>query len=119
MDQGFVFCTVVGGLVMNLQDLLELLSLRRDKQHACARSFEVEGTVEVHYPVFRPLLGRGHLDLYPLRHKVCEDLRLDRLPRQNSILNSPSLIDHLMMRPLVSRLRTISPKGNEDGTTIL
>jgi hypothetical protein len=41
------------------------------------------------------------------------------LPRQNSILNSPSLIDHLMMRPLVSRLRTISPKGNEDGTTIL
>jgi hypothetical protein len=23
---------------------------------------------------------RGHLDFYPLRHKVCEDLRLDRLP---------------------------------------
>jgi hypothetical protein len=42
---------------------------------------EVEGIVEVHYPVFRPLLGRGHLDLCPLRHKVCEDLRLDRLPR--------------------------------------
>jgi hypothetical protein len=27
-----------------------------------------------------PLLGRGHLDFCPLRHKVCEYLRLDRLP---------------------------------------
>jgi hypothetical protein len=65
---------------MNLQDVLELLSLRRDKQDTCTRSFKVEGTVEVHYPVFRPLLGRGHLDLCQLRHKVCEDLRLDHLP---------------------------------------
>jgi hypothetical protein len=31
VDQDFIFCTVVGGLVMNLQDVLELLSLRRDK----------------------------------------------------------------------------------------
>jgi hypothetical protein len=29
--------------------------------------------------VFRPLLGRGHLDFCPLRHKVCEDLQLDGL----------------------------------------
>jgi hypothetical protein len=42
-------------------------------------SFEVEGTIEVHYLVFRPLLGRGHLDFCPLRHEVCEDLRLDHL----------------------------------------
>jgi hypothetical protein len=81
VDQGFVLCAVVGGLVMDLHDVLELLSLRRDKQYTCACSFEVEGTIEVHYPVFRPLLGRGHLDFCPLRHKVCEDLRLDCLPR--------------------------------------
>jgi hypothetical protein len=62
-----------------LQDVLELFSLRRDEQNACTRPFEVEGTVEVHYPVFRPLLGSRHLDLCPFRHKVCEDLRLDRL----------------------------------------
>jgi hypothetical protein len=31
VDLGFIFYTVVGGLVMNLQDVLELLSLRRDK----------------------------------------------------------------------------------------
>jgi hypothetical protein len=80
MDQGFVLCTIVGGLVMDLQDVLELFSLRRDKQHSCACSFEVEGDVKVHYPVFRPLLGRGHLDFRPFRHKLCEDLRLDRLP---------------------------------------
>jgi hypothetical protein len=30
--------------------------------------------------VFRPLLGRGHLDFCPFRHEVCKDLRLDRLP---------------------------------------
>jgi hypothetical protein len=59
VDQGFIFCTVVGGLVMNLQDVHELFSLRRDKQHSCAHSFEVEGAVELYYPVFRPLLGRG------------------------------------------------------------
>jgi hypothetical protein len=59
---------------VDLQDILELFSLRRDEQYACTCPLEVEGTVEVHYPVFRPLLGRGHLDLCPLRHKVCEDL---------------------------------------------
>jgi hypothetical protein len=74
MDQGFVLCAVVGGFVVNLHDVFKLLSLRRDEQYSCACSFEVEGTVEVHYLVFRPLLGRGHLDLCPLRHKVCEDL---------------------------------------------
>jgi hypothetical protein len=56
-----------------------LFSLRRDEQYAYTRPFKVEGTIEVHYPVFRPLLGRGHLDRCPLRHKVCKDLRLDPL----------------------------------------
>jgi hypothetical protein len=72
VNQGFIFCSIVGGLVVYLYDVFELFSLRRNEQYACA--FEVEGTVEVHYPVFRPLLGRGHLDFCPLRHKVCEDL---------------------------------------------
>jgi hypothetical protein len=74
MDQIFVLCAVVGGFVVNLQDVFKLLSLRRDKQYSCTCSFEVEGTVQVHYRVFRPLLGRGHLDLCPLKHKVYEDL---------------------------------------------
>jgi hypothetical protein len=69
--------------------------------------------------VFKSFLGRGHLDLCPLRHKVCEDLQLDRFPGENSISNSPSSTDHLTIRPLVSRSRMISPRGNEDGTTFL
>jgi hypothetical protein len=31
--------------------------------------------------MFRPLLGRGHLDLCPLRHEVSADLQFDRLSR--------------------------------------
>jgi hypothetical protein len=31
VDQGFIFHAIVGGLVVNLQDVLELLPLRRDK----------------------------------------------------------------------------------------
>jgi hypothetical protein len=84
VNHGFILCTVVGGLVVYLQDVLELFSLERDEQYACACTFEVEGTVEVHYLVFRPLLGRGHLDFCPLRHEVYEDLRLDCLPGAKS-----------------------------------
>jgi hypothetical protein len=31
MNQGFIFGTVVGGLLVDLQDILKLLSLRGDK----------------------------------------------------------------------------------------
>jgi hypothetical protein len=31
VDQGFILYSIVGGLVMNLQDVLELLSLGRDE----------------------------------------------------------------------------------------
>jgi hypothetical protein len=81
VNQGFVLCTITGGIVVDLKGVVKLLPLRRDEQHACACSIEVEGTIEVHYPVFKPLLGRGHLDFCPLRHEVYEDLRLDRLSR--------------------------------------
>jgi hypothetical protein len=80
VDQGFILCSIVGGLVVVLQDVLELFSLRRDEQYTCTYPFEVEGAIEVHYPVFRPHLGRGHLDFYPFGHEVGEDLRLDHLP---------------------------------------
>jgi hypothetical protein len=56
--------------------------MRRNEHYTCACAFEVEGTIEVHYPVFRPVLGRGHLDFCPFKHKVCEDLRLDCMPRE-------------------------------------
>jgi hypothetical protein len=79
VDQGFILRSIAGGLVVDLQDALERFSLRSDEKYACTCPFEVEGVVEVHYPVFRLLLRRGHLDLCPFRHEVGEDLRLDRL----------------------------------------
>jgi hypothetical protein len=36
VDQGFIFCSIVGGFVVDLQDVLELFPLRGDKQHAYA-----------------------------------------------------------------------------------
>jgi hypothetical protein len=47
-----------------LQDVFELLSLRRDEWHTGSCTFEVESTIEVHYPVLGPLLGRGHMYFY-------------------------------------------------------
>jgi hypothetical protein len=35
------------------------------------------------------------------------------------MLNYPSSIDHLTMRPLASRLQMVSAKGNDEGTVIL
>jgi hypothetical protein len=57
----FVLRFVVRGLVVDLRDVFDLLSPGRDEQHACPGTLKVEGTTEVHYPVFKPLLGRGHL----------------------------------------------------------
>jgi hypothetical protein len=69
--------------------------------------------------VFRPLLGRGLLDSVHSDTKSARICDLIACLRQNSISNSPSSTDHLTMRPLASRLQMISPKGNEDVTTIL
>jgi hypothetical protein len=74
MDQGFILSSIIGGLVVDLQDVPELFSMRGDEQYAYTHPFRVESAVEEHYPVLRSLLRRGHLDLCPLRHKVCEDL---------------------------------------------
>jgi hypothetical protein len=34
VDQGFILRSIVGGLVVDLKDILELFSLRRDEQYA-------------------------------------------------------------------------------------
>jgi hypothetical protein len=75
---------------VNLQDVLKLLHLRRDKQHACTCSFEVEGAVEVHYPVFRPLVGRGILISVHSDTKSARIYDLIACLGQNLMSNSPS-----------------------------
>jgi hypothetical protein len=76
--RGLVLGAVVGRLVVDLQDVLQVISLGRDEEDAC--TFKVQGTVEVHLPVLRLLRRRSLLGLLPLGDEIGEDLRLDGLP---------------------------------------
>jgi hypothetical protein len=80
MDQGLVLGAVVARLVVDLQDVLQVITLRRDEEDACACTFEVQGTVKVHIPVLRLLHRRRLLGLRPLGDEIGEDLGLDGLP---------------------------------------
>jgi hypothetical protein len=64
---------------MDLQDILQVIALRRDEEDACACAFEVQRTVEVHLLVLWLLRQRRLLGLRPLGDKIGEDLRLDGL----------------------------------------
>jgi hypothetical protein len=80
MDQGLVLGTVVGRLVMDLQDVLQVIVLGRDEEDACAWTFEVQGTIEVYLLVLWLLCWRRLLGLRPLGDEIGEDLGLDGLP---------------------------------------
>jgi hypothetical protein len=80
MDQGLILGVVVGRLVVDSQDLLQVITLGRDEEDACACTFEVQGTIEVHLPVLRLLRRRRLLGLRPLEDEIGEDLGLDDLP---------------------------------------
>jgi hypothetical protein len=56
-----------------------MVALGRDEEYACACSFEIQGTIEVHLPGLRLLRRQGLLGLCPLRDEVCKDLGLDGL----------------------------------------
>jgi hypothetical protein len=56
-----------------------VITLGQDEEDACACTFEVEGTIEVHLPVLRLLRRRRLLGLHPLGDKIGEDLGLDGL----------------------------------------
>jgi hypothetical protein len=79
VDQSLVLDTIVGRLVVDLQDIFQVIALGRDEEYAYACSFKVQGTIEVHLPVLRLLRRWGLLGLCPLRDEVCEDLGLDGL----------------------------------------
>jgi hypothetical protein len=51
----------------------------RYEEDACTYSFEVQGTVEVHFPMLWFLCRRGLLSLCPLGIEIGEDLGLDGL----------------------------------------
>jgi hypothetical protein len=74
MDQGLVLGAAVGRVVVDLYDILQMIALGRDEEDACTCSLEVQGTVEVHFPMLRLLCWQGLLGLSPLRDEIGEDL---------------------------------------------
>ena len=76
----FIFCGVVGGWKMNSEDVTELFLGRSNKQNAGASTIDVEGTIEIHYPVLGASSGDGLLDLGPLSDEVSQRLRLNGRP---------------------------------------
>jgi hypothetical protein len=87
-----------------------VIALGRDEKDACACTFEVQGTIEVHLLVLWLLRRWRLLGLRPLGDEIGEDMGLS---------NSPSSTDHLTICPTVSRLHRISPRGELETTLIL
>jgi hypothetical protein len=56
-----------------------MIAIGRDEEYACAYSFKVQGTIEVHLPVLWLLRRWRLLGLCPLRDEVYKDLGLDGL----------------------------------------
>jgi hypothetical protein len=57
-----------------------VIALGRDEKNVCARTFEVQGTIEVHLLVLRLLHRQRLLGLRPFGDEIGEDLGLDGLP---------------------------------------
>jgi hypothetical protein len=94
-----------------------VVTLGRNEEDA--RAFEVQGTVEVHLPVLRLLHRPRLLGLRPLGDEIARIWDLMAYRGQNSRLNSPNSTNDLTMRPMVPRLRKISPRGKLETTLIL
>ena len=54
-----------------------MLTSRRDEEDARTGAIKVEGTVEVHDPMFRSLVWWRVLDFYPLGNEVSQSLGFD------------------------------------------
>ena len=65
---------------MNSEDVSELVLSRSNKQNAGSSTIDVEGTVEIHYPVLGASSGDGLLDLGLLSDEVSQRLRLNGRP---------------------------------------
>ena len=59
---------------MNSEDVSKLVLSQSNKQNASASTIDVEGAIEIHYPVLGASSGDGLLDLGPLSDKVSQRL---------------------------------------------
>jgi hypothetical protein len=70
VNQGLILSTIVGRLVVDLQDVFQMITMGRDEEYTCVCSFKVQGIIEVHLLVLRLLRRWGLLGLCPLRDEV-------------------------------------------------
>lgn len=78
VDEGLIFCHVVGRVEVEEDGISELVPLRGREDDPCVAANLELGSVEVHGPVFR-VLDRGWcLRFCPLCDKVGQGLRFDR-----------------------------------------
>jgi hypothetical protein len=68
-----------------------MIALGRDEEDTCTCCFEVQGTIEVHFPMLRLLRRRGLLGICSLRDKISEDLGIDGLPWAELKVEFPQL----------------------------
>ena len=59
---------------MNLEDVSKLVLSWSNKQNVGASTIDVEGTIEIHYPVLGESSRDGLLDLSPLSDEVSQRL---------------------------------------------
>ena len=74
METCFILHGAVGSWKMNSEDVTEPVLSWSNKQNAGASTVDVEGAVEIHYPVLGASSGDGLLDLSPLSDEISQRL---------------------------------------------
>ena len=74
VETRFIFGGVVGGRKMYSENVSEFILGQRNEQNDSTSTVDVEGAVEVHYPVLGASSRDGLLDLGPLSDKVSKRL---------------------------------------------
>jgi hypothetical protein len=75
--QGLVLCHVIGSTEMQLNNIKESISLRRDQHYSSPGVIGGEGAIEIHVPMLLADRGGGLLSLGPFSHKVHQGLGFD------------------------------------------
>lgn len=81
MNEGLIFCCIVCVLEKELEDILEPFAFWGNKKDSCSIAVEVEGAVEIYFPMLRALLYRWVLNFHPLGHEINQGLRFDHYLR--------------------------------------
>jgi hypothetical protein len=102
-----------------LENIFELFVCWRYEENSCAAASELERTIKVHDPMLRHVGWSCDLIFSPLRHEINYYLRFHGGARLEINAEGPSSNAHLEIRPVASRLLSISTNGKSVKTEIL